>query len=88
MSLPPWEVRCGDSLTLLCEMPDASVHCVVTSPPYWALRRYHAGPQEMGSETTLTEYIAGQVAAFREVRRILRNDGVCWLVPTGQCPRS
>lgn len=55
-----------------------SVHCVVTSPPYWGLRDYgHAG--QIGLESTPEEYTATMVDVFQEVRRVLRPDGVCWL---------
>ena len=69
----------GDALTVLQTLPSESVHCVVTSPPYWALRRYSAGEQEMGSEPSSEAYLAAQVAVFREVRRVLRDDGTCWV---------
>ena len=69
----------GVALTVLRTLDSGSVHCCVTSPPYWALRRYSAGDQEMGSEPTSEAYLAAQVAVFREVRRVLRGDGVCWI---------
>jgi DNA modification methylase len=62
------------------ELPQAddSVHCCVTSPPYWGLRDYgHAG--QIGLEPTLAEYLAVMVGVFREVRRVLRPDGTLWL---------
>ena len=74
-----WTVLEGDALTVLRTLPSSSVHCCVTSPPYWALRRYHAGPQEQGSEPTLEAYLAGMVTVFAEVRRVLRDDGTAWV---------
>ena len=62
----------------LDDIPDASVHACVTSPPYFALRQYGAGPQ-IGLEPTLAEYVARLVGVFREVRRTLRDDGTLWL---------
>ncbi len=59
-------------------LADESVHCVVTSPPYWGLRDYGIGGQ-LGLEPTPEEYVANMVAVFREVRRVLRADGTCWL---------
>ena len=62
-------------------MADGSVHCVVTSPPYWGLRKY-AGIEEevpLGLEPTPEQYIENMVAVFREVKRILRDDGIVWL---------
>lgn len=71
-------VHHGDWLDVLREMPDESVNCVVTSPPYWGLRDYGVAGQ-LGLETTPEEYVARLVGGFREVRRVLRSDGTCWL---------
>lgn len=68
----------GDALAVLAGLPDASVHCVVTSPPYYGLRDYGVDGQ-IGLEDTPAEYVDRLVAVFREVRRVLRADGVCWL---------
>jgi DNA modification methylase len=68
----------GDSLTMLKTLPDESVHCCVTSPPYWGLRDYGVDGQ-LGLEKTPQEYITKMVEVFREVRRVLRKDGTCWL---------
>ncbi len=68
----------GDVLEVLREIPDQSIQCVVTSPPYWSLRDYGADGQ-IGMEPTLGEYIAGMVDVFAEVRRVLAVDGTCWL---------
>jgi DNA modification methylase len=130
-------IYCGDAATVLAEMPDQSVHCCVTSPPYWGLRDYGTGTWEGGDEAcdhknvkqvernlnhsaseqrqgrtadegklrdgvsgvdsvcpkcgaTRTDhqlgledspqaYVEGMVAVFREVRRVLRDDGTLWL---------
>jgi DNA modification methylase len=59
-------------------MPDGSVQCCVTSPPYWGLRDYgHDG--QIGLESTPEAYVARMVEVFREVRRVLREDGTLWL---------
>lgn len=68
----------GDALTRLREMPDESVNCVVTSPPYWGLRDYGVAGQ-LGLEKSPEEYVAVMVEVFREVRRVLRADGTLWL---------
>jgi DNA modification methylase len=73
-----WTLHVGDSLAVLRTMPDESVNCCVTSPPYWNLRDYQIGGQ-IGLEETPGEYIARLVDVFREVRRVLRSDGVLWL---------
>lgn len=68
----------GDALQVLREMPDASVDCCVTSPPYWGLRDYgHDG--QLGLESTPDEYVARLVAVFGEVRRCLTDAGTLWL---------
>ncbi len=71
----------GDMLDVLSTMADESVDCVVTSPPYWD---DYGVPEQIGLESTLTEYIDMMVRAFREVRRVLRRDGTLWLV-LGDC---
>jgi site-specific DNA-methyltransferase (cytosine-N4-specific) len=135
---PAWEIRVGDVLDRLREMPEASVHMCVTSPPYWGLRDYgtaswdggdpdcgHATPavphtglavaaersdgnhrnesgtraakelqpyrsvcgrcgarridQQLGLEETPALYLERMVAVFREVKRVLRPDGTCWV---------
>ena len=68
----------GDALAVLRTLPDASVHCIVTSPPYWGLRDYGV-PGQIGLEPTPWEYVEKLVSVFREARRVLRPDGVLWL---------
>jgi len=72
------EILCGDALEILYEMPDRSAHCCVTSPPYWGLRDYGVEGQ-LGLEKTPEEYVERLVEIFREVRRVLRDDGTLWL---------
>lgn len=68
----------GDVRQRLAELPDCSVQCVVTSPPYWGLRDYgHDG--QIGLEQTPDEYVAEMIAVFREVHRVLKDDGTLWL---------
>lgn len=69
---------CGDCLSVLRTLPDCSVNCCVTSPPYWGLRDYGVAGQ-LGLEPTPAEYVASMVEVFREVRRVLRDDGTLWL---------
>jgi DNA modification methylase len=68
----------GDCREKLRKLPDASVNCCVTSPPYFGLRDYGVEGQ-MGLEPTPDEFVAGMVEVFREVRRVLRDDGTLWL---------
>ena len=61
-------------------LPDQSVHCVVTSPPYFGLRVYQDNDERgIGLEDSVEEYVDMLVQVFREVRRVLRDDGVLWL---------
>lgn len=101
---PTAKVLKGNVLNVLPELPDASVHAVVTSPPYWGHRVYNVpetmwpavsfrpiamdgvAPVEvpewygcLGLEPTSALYVAHIVAVFREVRRVLREDGTLWL---------
>lgn len=68
----------GNTLDVLRTLPGESVHCVVTSPPYWGLRDYGV-PGQIGLEPTPEEYVEKMVEVFREVRRVLRTDGTLWL---------
>lgn len=68
----------GDCLEKLRELPGGSIHCCVTSPPYWGLRDYGVEGQ-LGLEKTPEEYVQKMVEVFREVRRVLRDDGTLWL---------
>lgn len=73
-----WEIRQGDVLDRLREMPDESVHCCITSPPYYGLRDYGVDGQ-IGLEETPEEFVGKLVEVFAEVRRVLRADGTLWL---------
>ena len=68
----------GDVRQRLAEIPDNTIQCVVTSPPYWGLRDYGTDTQ-IGLEESPEEYVAQMVTVFAEIRRILRPDGVLWL---------
>lgn len=71
-------VLVGDCLTSMRRMGDATIQMCVTSPPYFGLRDYgHEG--QIGLEQTPDEYVAKLVEVFREVRRVLRDDGTLWL---------
>jgi DNA modification methylase len=80
MDTGPMTVRIltGDALTVLRTLPDASVNCCVTSPPYYGLRDYGMEGQ-IGLEETPDAYVAKMVAVLSEVRRVLRDDGTLWL---------
>ena len=73
-----WRIMQGDVLAVLPTLPERSVHCVVTSPPYWGLRDYGVEGQ-IGLEETPAAYLERMVAVFRAVWRVLRDDGTCWV---------
>ena len=76
--IPDVKIILGDSLNILRGMESRSIHCCVTSPPYWGLRNYNVDGQ-LGLESTPEEYTAKMVEIFREVKRVLRDDGTLWL---------
>lgn len=70
----------GHVIDVLRRLPEKSVHMCVTSPPYWGLRDYgNDKTMEIGSERTPQEFVNKMVEVFREVRRVLRDDGTLWL---------
>ena len=73
-----YKLYLGNCLDHLEFMPDNSVNCCVTSPPYFGLRDYGVDGQ-IGLEQTPEEYVTKMVEVFREVRRVLRDDGTLWL---------
>lgn len=68
----------GDCRDVLPTLPAESMHCIVTSPPYWGLRDYGCEGQ-IGLEASYPSYVDNIVAVFRELRRVLRADGSAWL---------
>lgn len=77
-SLPLDRIICGDALTILKKLPSESVDCVVTSPPYWSLRDYGVAGQ-IGLEDSFDDYLGKLLAVFDEVRRVLKEEGTCWV---------
>ena len=68
----------GDVINRLKDIEDNTIQCVVTSPPYWGLRDYGEDNQ-LGLEETPEEYVENMVKVFREVNRVLKDDGTLWL---------
>lgn len=68
----------GDVFERLADLPDDSVDCVITSPPYWGLRDYGVEGQ-IGMEPTLAEHLSTMVAVCREIRRVMKPQGTFWL---------
>lgn len=67
-----------NALDGLKQLDDESVDCIITSPPYWALRDYGVDGQ-LGLEPTFQEYISKLVEIFDEAKRVLKKDGTCWI---------
>ena len=72
-------IICGDALETLKNFPDESINCSITSPPYYGLRDYHK-KEQIGREKTVEEYLDRLINVFREVRRVLKKDGTCFIV--------
>ena len=72
------DIHIGDCIASMRGLPDQSVHTCVTSPPYFGLRDYGM-PGQIGLEPTNAEFVAAMVEVFREVKRVLRDDGTLWL---------
>mgnify|MGYP003123765870 CR=1 FL=1 len=68
----------GDCRETLKELPDQSINTCITSPPYWGLRDYQE-KEQLGLEDTPDKFVENLVAVFREVKRVLRDDGTVWL---------
>ncbi len=73
-----------DALNGLKLLPDRSINCFCSSPPYWACRSYLRNEDtnkkyELGQESTFTEYIDNLILIFKEVYRVLRDDGCCFV---------
>ena len=68
----------GNCLDVLKDLPEQSVNTCITSPPYWGLRDYQE-EEQLGLEDTPEEFVESLVKVFREVKRVLRDDGTVWL---------
>jgi DNA modification methylase len=69
----------GDALTELPKLKEKSVHCIITSPPYWPAKRAYDSGKGISFEKTLPDYIANLVTIFNRARRVLRDDGTLWI---------
>jgi DNA modification methylase len=76
---PTRKILLGDCRETLKQIPDGTVQCCVTSPPYFGLRSYGDSASEIGREKTPEEFIETMVGVFREVKRVLREDGTLWV---------
>ena len=73
------EIIKGDCLQSLKKLEDQSINTCVTSPPYWGLRNYNDEEKQLGMEDTIEKFVENLVKVFREVKRVLREDGTVWL---------
>ena len=69
----------GDCIETLKKLEDQSINTCITSPPYWGLRNYNDEEKQLGLEDTPEEFVDNLVKVFREVKRLLRDDGTVWL---------
>jgi DNA modification methylase len=73
------EIIQGDSIELLKKLEEGSINTCITSPPYWGLRNYNGESKQLGMEDTPEEFTENLVKVFKEVKRVLRDDGTVWL---------
>ena len=78
MNAAPFTLHVGDARAVLAGMPEGSANCIVTSPPYWGKRDYGVAGQ-YGHEDSPAAYVATMREVFGEARRVLADDGTCWL---------
>ena len=69
----------GDCLETLKQLEKNSINTCITSPPYWGLRDYNGEEKQLGLEETPEEFVQNLVNVFKEVKRVLRDDGTVWL---------
>jgi len=73
------EILQGDCIESLKKLEDQSINTCITSPPYWGLRNYNDEAKQLGMEDTPKEFTENLVKVFREIKRVLRDDGTAWL---------
>ena len=73
------DIYAGDCMESLKKLEDQSINTCITSPPYWGLRDYNGEKKQLGLEDTPEEFVDNLVKVFREVKRVLRDDGTVWL---------
>jgi DNA modification methylase len=78
VSIGQHQILIGDTIEVMRGLPAGHFHTCVTSPPYWGLRDYGVDGQ-IGLEGSPDAFVAKMVDVFREVRRVLRDDGTCWV---------
>ena len=76
--ISPVQILVGDVRDVIKTIPDESINCCITSPPYWGMRDYGVDNQ-IGAEDDVLLYIQELTSLFRDVKRTLKNDGTLWL---------
>jgi DNA modification methylase len=76
---PAWTIYRGDAQTVLGQIEDESIDCMITSPPYFWQRDYEAGEQEIGREPSIAGFVGAVTDVMTEVRRVLKSTGTAWL---------
>src|SRR5690348_4592137 len=79
MNRVSWKVLLGDNRTTLKTLKDGSIRTVITSPPYFALRKYSDSDDEIGIEETPEAYINNLCNVFDEIKSKLADDGTLWI---------
>ncbi len=73
----------GNCKDILAEIPNESIDCVITSPPYWQMRKYRTNGNDtdsmIGEEKTPEEYVKRLAGIFLQIKRVLKSDGSVWL---------
>ena len=72
------KIICGDALKIIKTIPSESIDCVITSPPYWALRDYSVLGQ-IGLEENFADYLEKLISVFDGIKRVLKPTGTCWV---------
>lgn len=72
------KIICGDALEILKTLPDNSIQCCVTSPPYYSLHDY-GHDKQIGLEGSISEYLKNLINVFSEVKRVLKPNGILWV---------
>jgi site-specific DNA-methyltransferase (adenine-specific) len=69
----------GNAVEVLRNIPDSSVDMVITSPPYFGLRKYSTNQNEVGREKSVDEYLSNLISVFTEVKRVVKSSGSVWV---------
>jgi len=77
-NLNPNQILCGDSFELIKQLPEEFIDCIITSPPYWAMRDY-GNKKQLGLESDFKNYVNKLCDFFDDAKRVLKSTGTCWV---------